>query len=391
MDAGNKGRFDADYSTRRRLNGGRRHEEAEAIGTGNRERRQERIRELTESGPGAGKRPAASRYEKDTEVERASSGSPRKQGAFGSGPSVPNNGGAGSGAGPYGTRVYAPPPEGLDAEPDELWQEAWPLPSEKDPELEWKRSANPWQRLEEASGSLSAPFRKQEGRTPSSGRRSGSGGSRSGSGGTSGFRRELQVKLLLSAVLFGAVWGLFQLSGGAARQGQALVTEALTEQMDFTRLAGWYNQVFAGAPSFIPGFGIRDGEQTASVGGTVKPETVSPLEGGAVVKTFAESLGGVEMAGQAGGAVRAAEQGRVQVVSADDAKGPTIVIQHADGRTTYYGQLGEAGVQVNDWVTAGQVIGKMGSAAADGSLPLLYFAVKDNDRYVDPAEVVPLD
>ena len=333
----------------------------EKTGSGNRERRQERIRELTQSGA----------YEMGGRtVSKEWQARPKE--------------------GPHGTRIYGPPAEILDDRgvlQDGTWLEAWPQPAEKDPEQEWKNSPNPWHRLEEASSIRPGRSRVGGFREADDQRFAGAGGGRV----PGQFRRDMQRRILLSAVLFGAVWGMFHMDGSVARQGQAFVKQALTEPMDFTALAGWYESSFAGAPSFIPGFGSTGEPQTASVGGTVKPVVLSPLEGGSIVSSFAELLGGVELAGQPGEIVRAAEEGRVQVVSTDDLKGPTIVVQHAGGRTTYYGQLGEASVQPNDWVKAGQAIGKLGQASQGSSSALLYFAVKEKDRYVDPAEVVPLD
>jgi stage IV sporulation protein FA len=88
--------------------------------------------------------------------------------------------------------------------------------------------------------------------------------------------------------------------------------------------------------------------------------------------------------------VVAAETGRVILATDDNATGRTVVIQHADNRVTVYGRLGELIVGADDWVEAGQPVGKLGPAG-EGGESMLFFAVKEKGRYVNPADVVPLD
>ncbi|MCM3746709.1 M23 family metallopeptidase [Paenibacillus pasadenensis] len=375
-------------------------------GIGNRERRQERIRELTERlgseepevQPIEGNRPIANDARIGRQLTPAgapgSAGKKRSEGGKPSrrpGEKTGDSLGKQPAAGPYGTRVYHPnAPADWEQPPlDGAWLEAWPQPTDRDPEIEWKNSANPWRRLEEASGVKGGLGERRSISGRSGGVPGGSGGGNGGQPGNLGSRiaKGFSRRLLVSAALFAAVWGLFQLDGAAARHGQALVREALTKPMNMAAVAGWYEGLFGAPPSFIPGFG--DNSQQASA----KPERAAetPVEGGSIVRSFAELLGGVEISGQPGAEVRAAEEGRVLLVSASDAKGPTVVLQHAGGRTTYYAQLGEANVAANDWVEAGDAIGTLGQAAEGSEAALLYFAVKDKDRYIDPADVIPFD
>lgn len=203
------------------------------------------------------------------------------------------------------------------------------------------------------------------------------------------FRRELMWKLVIALVLFGGIWTMFQYDTEYTRKGQALVRQALVDEIDFAAAAAWYKETFAGAPSFIP---IFEDKNEAAVGadGTVRLPIVAPLQGGSLVRTFAELLNGIELAGGSEEQVVAAETGRVLVLTDPSDKGSTIVIQHANQRVTIYGKLGETEVRVNDWVEAGDPIGKLMSS--EGVQPsLLYFAVKQNDLYIDPVDVIPLD
>lgn len=245
---------------------------------------------------------------------------------------------------------------------------------ESDPERAWKANPYPWLGWDKDEMVHS--------------RKGGGFPGDSGDGGHT-FGRELLQKTVAAAVIFAAVWGMFRLDPPWTRGGQQFVRQALTQEMNFEAVAAWYREVFDGAPTFIPIFNPNPGEATET-GGTVKLPLVAPVQGGAVVRSFAELLSGVEIAGESGARVRAAETGRVTHVADEGGKGTTIVIQHAGNRVTVYGALSESNVAQNDWVEAGQTIGKL-ATPPDGEPALLYFAVKQNGRYVDPSDVMPLD
>ncbi|GGD54627.1 M23 family metallopeptidase [Paenibacillus nasutitermitis] len=200
----------------------------------------------------------------------------------------------------------------------------------------------------------------------------------------------LFIQSAVAAAIFVIVFAMFRLDTPIAKRGQAMVTSALTEQIDFGQAASWYNRMFAGAPSFIPWF--RDGHEGESrlAEGEVALAVVAPLPQGTIVRSFAETLSGVELAGSSAAPVLSAETGRVLLVSEEQDTGKTIVIQHATGRMTVYGRLGQVNVAVNDWVEAGQSLGEL-PAALEGGQSLLFFAVKEKGRYVDPADIIPFD
>ncbi|WP_219837968.1 M23 family metallopeptidase [Paenibacillus sp. R14(2021)] len=251
---------------------------------------------------------------------------------------------------------------------------------EEDPERLWKSNPNPW----ETAGWRIAPL-------PSKERRDGKlNGPKQPERDYPFIARGLFIQTVISAAIFCIVFGMFKLDVPAAKQGREVVTIALTEQMDFDAAAALYKKWFAGAPSFIPLFGNHGDEESQLAAGAVELPIVSPLPDGAVVQSFAATLSGVEMAGEPGQAVLAAETGRVIVVSKDDDNMETVVVQHANDRVTIYGHLAKVIVAANDWVEAGKSLGTLAAADVDKQ-SLLFFAVKEKGRYVNPADVVPLD
>jgi len=253
-----------------------------------------------------------------------------------------------------------------------------PYPVEQDPEKLWKSSSAPWLGMNRTGSDYGTLASEYPPISP-------------GDGGGSRFLRQLRLQIAASAVLFGVIWGLFQLSGNIAERGQLIVTAALTDEFDFQTVEAWYDRTFAGSPAFIPLFGDNKGQATAVDGAPHSTlPIVSPLPKSTLIKSFAESLGGIELAGDPGSSVAAAETGQVVLVTENAGKGQTVVIQHADGRQTQYGQLAVADVSKDDWVEAGDIIGKLANDSGSDS-GILYFAVKENGRYIDPTDVIPLD
>ncbi len=130
-------------------------------------------------------------------------------------------------------------------------------------------------------------------------------------------------------------------------------------------------------------------------------KTAAPLEGEAVAPYSMECLSynettrdwrthaGVDLAAEAGTAVKAAADGEVYTVYEDEQMGKTVVIRHADGYTTHYASLAEeVSVKAGDKVTLGQTIGTVGSSALMESAlgEHVCFRVTRDGEVVDPAE-----
>lgn len=72
--------------------------------------------------------------------------------------------------------------------------------------------------------------------------------------GTLLIRNFARKKMLISAILFGLVWGIFQVNHPLADEAKRFIRTSLTESKPFDKLAVWYDKTFQGAPSFIPRF-----------------------------------------------------------------------------------------------------------------------------------------
>lgn len=128
---------------------------------------------------------------------------------------------------------------------------------------------------------------------------------------------------------------------------------------------------------------------------------VSPLSGQVVAAFSVDALtynstlddwrthNGVDIAAAAGTNVLAASAGTVLSVFQDDLLGTTVVLGHSGGYETTYANLQEQPtVQKGDKVSAGQIIGAVGTTALAESAegPHLHFSVAKNGVSVDPEE-----
>ena len=101
----------------------------------------------------------------------------------------------------------------------------------------------------------------------------------------------------------------------------------------------------------------------------------------------------VDIAAKEGTPVKCVFSGTVESVKKDDTLGFTVRVQHANGKTTLYANLGEdVRVAAGDRVSAGDVIGSVGtSAISECALsPHLHFAVFVDGTPKDPAKYVRL-
>jgi len=98
---------------------------------------------------------------------------------------------------------------------------------------------------------------------------------------------------------------------------------------------------------------------------------------------------GVDISAAPGTTVLAATSGTVSSVEDDPLMGTTVAIDHQGGYTTTYANLqAKPTVQPGDLVTAGQIIGAVGTTAAAEAAqsPHLHFSVTKDGEAVDPSE-----
>lgn len=132
-----------------------------------------------------------------------------------------------------------------------------------------------------------------------------------------------------------------------------------------------------------PGYGLSTGEFTTPVSGTLTSgfgSRVHPITG------ELKNHDGVDLATEEGEPVQAAWEGVVSFAGEKGDYGNLVEITHTDGRVSRYGHLSEIGVSVGQKVSAGQVVGKVGSTGLSTG-PHLHFEVRNvSGQATDPMQ-----
>lgn len=102
---------------------------------------------------------------------------------------------------------------------------------------------------------------------------------------------------------------------------------------------------------------------------------------------------GIDISSTEGEAVISAESGKIVEVTDHPLWGTSITIDHGNGYTTCYKNLSDTipyGVEVGSYVSAGGIIGAVGSSALVevGENPHLHFEMYVNGNAVDPMEFI---
>lgn len=97
---------------------------------------------------------------------------------------------------------------------------------------------------------------------------------------------------------------------------------------------------------------------------------------------------GIDISAQQGDVIKAAADGTVKDVIADDSLGNIVVITHGSIEAYYCG-LGQTSVKKGASVKQGQQIGTLGVVPSESvDAPHLHLAMKKNGKYIDPASVL---
>jgi stage IV sporulation protein FA len=204
--------------------------------------------------------------------------------------------------------------------------------------------------------------------------------------------RSIRNKVLISGILFGLIWSMFKISSPWAEEGQRYITEAMTKDMNFAAVQAWYSTVFSGAPSMLPAFrGAQPLPEVERVSSELNTHFLPPAAG-KITGPYSDAEHVVRIATEPNAGVSAIAAGRVieSVSSVEPGGGAMIRIQHNQGYETLYSGVVGTKLQKNDWVQRGERLGTVASTPGSNK-GILTFAILKDDRYINPADVIPFD
>lgn len=196
------------------------------------------------------------------------------------------------------------------------------------------------------------------------------------------FRADVLIfKLLLSACLVLVTAIIFKDDSPVLKEAKTVVTSSLEEEFQFAAVSKWYSEQF-GEP-----LALFQPNQDSKTEQSAETNEFSTPASGRVLETFQDNGQGI-MVETESPSVEAIEEGMVEKVEKTDA-GLTIVLQHADGTKSWYGNLNEIDVTLYAFVEKGTELGKI--KTTENEKGTYYFAIKKGDNFIDPIQVMSFD
>lgn len=200
------------------------------------------------------------------------------------------------------------------------------------------------------------------------------------------FKKEVFFFKILASILLFLVVAILSRNQTATFEP---VKEFVVKQMDldfkFATVSNWYEDKFGKPLALLP-FTEEDQAGKKTI---VKDQNFSVPAMGKILENFEKNGQGIMIETGKGAAVQSIDDGFVTFVGIKDGIGKTVVIQHPDGSQTWYGNLEEVKVNKYDHIDKRTVVGTVSaSTGEDKTKGKYYFAIKKDDNFIDPIQVI---
>ncbi|MBB6448353.1 stage IV sporulation protein FA [Geomicrobium halophilum] len=158
------------------------------------------------------------------------------------------------------------------------------------------------------------------------------------------------------------------------------------DEFQFAMVANWYESQFGRPLALFP----EEQEPMPPEDQMVSSEGYALPASGRVAESFSENGRAVVLETTENAQVTAARGGVVIQSGRDDDWGQVVVVQHDDGTEAWYGTLDSIDVSLYDHVGAGDSLGAV-MIDEHGQGGRFMFAIREDDEYIDPNEVMTFD
>jgi len=202
---------------------------------------------------------------------------------------------------------------------------------------------------------------------------------------TSGRWRRLLWQTIASVVIFFLVFGVFQFEYPFLGPVQATVKGWFTQDYNIEPVIRFFSAVGLWGDTF---------EKAAMEASRIQPSELTVPVSGQIVKPYGWVLSsdktqvfheGILIAAPENTPIRAAIAGKVSRIANEEELGRIVEVTTEQGYLTTYGHCKEILVNLNDPVTAGQVIARVGKTGKTGSSQL-FFRILSQGEPLDPAQ-----
>jgi stage IV sporulation protein FA len=193
------------------------------------------------------------------------------------------------------------------------------------------------------------------------------------------------MRILGAICLFLLVGVLFKSQASELDGVRNFVKQTFENEFQFTQVSAWYEEQFGKPLALLPAI---DDPKEADENINVKAVYALPAT---VTQSFEDNGKGILLETGSNSDVVAVNAGQVTYIGEKENLGKTIIIQHSDGSETWYGMLESINkdVKIYDVVEKGASIGKV--SKSEENTGQFYFAVKKDDSFIDPLQVVNFD
>ncbi len=193
------------------------------------------------------------------------------------------------------------------------------------------------------------------------------------------------ARTLIALCLFLVIGILFKTNVPQFERVRDFVLTTYEQEFQFASIAHWYENQFGRPLALIPAKEEPPREEDV--------EMVYALPtNGVIHEDFEKNGKGILIETAPKADIEAIRGGYVISVGEDKESdlGKTVVVQHYDGTESVYGMLSEIKVNVYDHIQAGT---KIGTVAVDeqGEKGIFYLALKQNNHYINPSDVLPFE
>ena len=197
-------------------------------------------------------------------------------------------------------------------------------------------------------------------------------------------KQSFLMRAMIAACLFLSAGILFKAESDRLVPAQGYVTDMMAEEFQFASVKEWYEGKFGNPVALFPTSPETNSSAEA-------PVYALPASGKVQVLENFETTGkGIMVETVLSSGVEAIDAGVVTYAGEKEGIGQTVVLQHTDGSESWYGMLDSIDVSIYDFVQTKDQLGSV-SNSEDGKTGTFYFAIKKNEAFIDPLQVVPIE
>ncbi|WP_445490138.1 peptidoglycan DD-metalloendopeptidase family protein [Niallia sp. 03133] len=202
------------------------------------------------------------------------------------------------------------------------------------------------------------------------------------------FRKELfLLKILGAAILFLTVAIITKQHSETFAPAEKVIRESMNQEFNFAGVSKWYEQQFGKPLAFLP----TDKTDQTNTNEDNQLQHYALSASGKILEDFNDNGQRVAIETGSDTTVQAMNEGTVVFAGEKEGFGNTVIIQHSDKSESWYGNLKEMDVKVYSVLKKGDKVGVASSYEHNDSLGLFYFAIKKDNEFINPIQVIDFE